>query len=49
MKPDSDERLHKTNAKILEASCAVSLVIAKEKKPHAIEEMLIKPCAKKMV
>ena len=49
MKLDSDGRSHETNAKILEASYAVSLAIAKEKKPHTIGEMLIKPCAKKMV
>ena len=49
IKLDSDGRLHETNAKILEASYAVSLAIAKEKKPHIIGETLIKPCAKKMV
>ena len=44
-----DGRLHETKAKILEASYAVSLGFTKEKKPHTIGEMLIKPCAKKMV
>ena len=48
MKLDSDGRLHETNAKIFEASYAVSFAIAKEKKPHTIGETLIRPCAKKM-
>ena len=34
MKLDSDGSLHETNAKILEASYALSLAIAKEKKSH---------------
>ena len=49
MKLDSDGRLYETNAKILEASFAVSLSIAKAKKPHTIGETLIKPCAKQKV
>ena len=49
MKLDYDKRLHETNAKILQASFAASLAIAKEKKPHIIGETLIKPCAKKIV
>ena len=49
MKLDSDGRLHKTNAKIFEASCALSFAIAKEKKPHTLRKTLIKLCAKKMV
>ena len=49
MKLDSDGSLHETNKQILEASYAVSLHIAKEKKLHTIGESLIKPCAKKMV
>ena len=44
-----NRRLHETNANVLETSHAVTLAIAKEKKPHAIGETLIKPCAKKMV
>ena len=36
MKLDSDGRLHETNAKILEASYAVSLTIFKKKKLHTI-------------
>ena len=38
MKLDSGGRLHETNAKILEASYAVFLAIANEKKPHIIGE-----------
>ena len=47
MKLDSDGSLHKTNRQILEASYAVSLHIAKNKKTHTIGESLIKPCAKR--
>jgi len=33
-----------TTAKVVEASYEIAHMIAKEKKPHTIDETLIKPC-----
>ena len=46
---DKEGKCHQTNARAVEASYRVSLLIAKAKKPHTIGEELIMPCAKKMV
>ncbi|KAE9537017.1 hypothetical protein AGLY_006824 [Aphis glycines] len=46
---DSTGLFQENNHKVIEASYAVALEIAKHKKPHTIAEMLIKPYALKMV
>jgi len=45
MKLESTEIFQENNYKITEASYAVALEIAKQKKTHTIREPLIKPCA----
>lgn len=49
MKLDSTGLFQENNHKVIEASYVVALEKAKQKKPHIIAEMLIKPCALKMV
>ena len=48
MRLDSPSEFFVRNSKIVEASYEVALETAKQKKPHAIGESLIKPCVLKM-
>uniref|UniRef100_UPI00358F626F zinc finger BED domain-containing protein 5-like n=1 Tax=Myxine glutinosa TaxID=7769 RepID=UPI00358F626F len=45
---DQSGTLFQQNKRLTEASYAVSLLIAQQKKPHTVGETLIKPCAVKM-
>uniref|UniRef100_UPI00358F1C07 zinc finger BED domain-containing protein 5-like n=1 Tax=Myxine glutinosa TaxID=7769 RepID=UPI00358F1C07 len=45
---DQSGTLFQQNKRLTEASYAVSLLIAQQKKPHTVGETLIKPCALKM-
>lgn len=38
------EAFHQASAKVVEASCELSLLIAKAKKAHIIGKTLVKPC-----
>lgn len=49
MRLSADGPIQAAQDKVVEASYAVALQIAKQKKPHTIGEQLIKPCAQRMV